>query len=200
MTALSRTELGVLLQRGDQIAVTSRLRYTQKPDHLRTTARILLSPYLNADPDGLAVERHGRNLRLHHGEREVFRRTPAAWWLFPADGGPPGYSAQSDFDAVSILRAMIEPYRFWAEQYPLALFHTQQSEAVTAAGRPALRVPIFKHDTETWPLRSVDVDREHGVILAAATVRERIEVAEISFPDSLPDPTWTGPVADRTPA
>lgn len=197
MTALSRTELGVLLQHGDRRAVASRLHHSRKPDDPHFTHYIFMLPYLAPDPEGLQVERHGINIRLHHGEQEVFRRTSDAMWRFPEDGGPPGYSAQPRFDAASVLRPLLEPYQFWAEQYPLDSFHPQEAETVTVAGHPAVRIPIYKHDTDPWPLRSIDVDTEHGVILAADTVRERIEVAEISFPDTLPDPAWTGPLAQQ---
>lgn len=39
---------------------------------------------------------------------------------------------------------------------------------------------------------SLEIDQDHGVILAVETGQERLEAAEISFPDSLPDPSWDG--------
>lgn len=156
-------------------------------------------PFLLTTAEGLELERQDLHLHLHHGPREVLRRTPEAVWLFPKEGGLPRHSGQPHFDTLLVLRTLIEPYHLWAERYPLADFHPGQATAVEVAGRPALRIPIRTAETGNQQLTSIDLDSEHGVILAADTRDQRVEVAEIIFPATLPDPTWTGPVAAAPP-
>lgn len=190
---ISELDLGVLLQKGFATAMELRLTRTWESGEEQFFFTFSYIPAVLPDPEGLQLERQGMNLRLHHDGVEVLRRTREGIWHFPEGSDLPFHHAGTEVQILEPLRFLVEPYRTWSDYYPLARLDVTQAIASTVAGRDVWKIPV--HTRNEDGLTSLDIDAETGVVLAAESTKERIEAATVSYPESIPDPTWTGELA-----
>lgn len=193
MSMISELDLGVLLQKGFATAMELRLTRTWESGEEQFFFTFSYIPAVLPDPEGLQLERQGMNLRLHHDGVEVLRRTREGIWHFPEGSDLPFHHAGTEVQILEPLRFLVEPYRTWSDYYPLARLDVTQAIASTVAGRDVWKIPV--HTRNEDGLTSLDIDAETGVVLAAESTKERIEAATVSYPESIPDPTWTGELA-----
>ncbi len=193
MTTISELDLGVLLHRGFTTPVELQLTRTWDSGEGQFFFIFSHVPAVLPDAEGLQLERQGMNLRMHHDGVEVLRRTKESIWYFLEDSVLPFHHQGTEVQILEPLRFIVEPYRMWSEYYPLARLDVTQAVASTVAGREAWQIPV--HTQNEGGLTSLDIDAETGVVLAAESAKERIEVATVSYPGSIADPTWTGELA-----
>ena len=193
MSMISELDLGVLLQKGFATAVELRLTRTRESGEEQFFFTFSHIPAVFPDAEGLQLERQGMNLRLHHDGVEVLRRTREGIWHFPEGSDLPFHHAGTEVQILEPLRFLVEPYRRWSDYYPLARLDVTQAVTSTVAGRYVWKIPV--HTRNEDGLTSLDIDAETGVVLAAESTKERIEAAIVSYPESIPDPTWTGELA-----
>lgn len=147
------------------------------------------------DPDGIEIRRNLHSLHVLRNGRDILRRNQHHCWVFenfddPID--PPLRLTPSGITCPSALAWVLKQHSI-----SRALTHHLRAEQVTEgeiAGRLTwiLREEPTAGEQDASRLVSLEIDQEHGVILAVETGQERLEVTEISFPDSLPDPAWDG--------
>lgn len=193
MSMISELDLGVLLQKGFATAVELRLTRTWESGEEQFFFTFSYIPAVFPDAEGLQLERQGMKLRMHHDGVEVLRRTREGIWHFPEGSDLPFHHAGTEVQILEPLRFLVEPYRRWSDYYPLARLDVTQAVTSTVAGRYVWKIPV--HTRNEDGLTSLDIDAETGVVLAAESTKERIEAAIVSYPESIPDPTWTGELA-----
>ena len=193
METISELDLGLLLQKSFTTPVELGLTRTWdsgEGQHFFTFSHL---PAVLPEAEGLQLERQGMNLRMHHDGVEVLRRAQANIWYFPEDSDLPFHHEGTAVQILEPLRFIVEPYRTWSDYYPLARLDVTQATHSAVAGRDAWKIPV--HTQNRDGLTSLDIDAETGVVLAAEGAKERIEVATVSYPASIPDPTWIGELA-----
>lgn len=192
-------DLRVLLRRGERQAVSMTLAAAEP------TAKTLSfsggyvvgeTMIFLVEPDGLQIHRNPHYLDVLRDGQDVLRRTAHHCWVFENTGHPldppvrltpPGITYPS---ALAWLLAQHSISRSLTQ-------HLQPAEQITEgeiAGRPTwiLREQPTPGHPDPERLVSLEIDQEHGVLLAVETGQEKLEATEITFPDLLPDPTWHG--------
>lgn len=148
------------------------------------------------DPEGIEVRRNLQGLHVLRDGHDILRRTPHHCWVFENFGDridPPIRLGPSGITCPSALAWMLKQQ----DISRVLSSHLRTAEQVTEgkiAGRLTWVLQEASPTGERDPERvvSLEIDQEHGVLLAVETGQERLEVTEISFPDSLPDPAWDG--------
>lgn len=194
-------EVQDLLQRGVTVPVVLTLTSPKPlPESATVQGWTVAQPgVLLTDPEGLTLRRAGDNLHVLRGERDLWRRNGEHSWHFL-----PGQQAPLRYNEPGILapRALgiFFSQRDLGEVFPLHLLRNDDIAAGSTAGRDTwvLTIPVPHSPTDPAQPVLLEVDQEHGVVLATETARQRVAAAFVEFPDSLPDPHLGGPLRQAT--
>lgn len=197
--APSIPDIRVLLRRGERSPVIMALTASRlAPGKLVFSGGYVVGETMIflTDPEGIEMRRTFHSLQVLREGRDILRRTPHHCWVFENFGDridPPIRLTPSGITCPSALAWFLRQHSI-ARALPSSLWGTEQITPGEIIGRPTwvLREKSATQDLEPDRLISLEIDQEHGVLLAVETGQERIEVTEISFPGSLPDPAWDG--------
>ncbi len=145
--------------------------------------------------EGIEIRRNRHSLHVLRNDRDILRRNRRHCWIFENFDDrfdPPVRLNPRSFICPSALAWILQEHSLSE-----ALTHHLRAEMVSEgeiAGRPTwvLREKPTAGEQDPSRLVSLEIDQDHGVILAVKTGQERLEATEFSFPDSLPNPSWDG--------
>lgn len=148
------------------------------------------------DAEGLTVHRSSAGVHVLRGAVDVLRGVGQDRWLFE-HREIPAHAQVDELAVFSPSGCFLDQRRLIDE---LNLIDTDLERITTGAiaGRATWIVPSSAHSRfaeEDHP-RLIELDREHGTLLAVETARERVEATTVSFPTDFPGAGWDGPATD----
>lgn len=192
------TDIHVLLRRGERQSVIMTLTASSlEAGKMSFSGGYIVGETMIflVDPDEVEIRRSPNSLHVLRNGSDILRRNEHHCWVFenfnkPID--PPVRLGPRDIICPSALAWVLQQHSI-----SRSLSHHLHADKITAgeiAGRPTwiLREEPTSGGQDPSRLVSLEIDQEHGVILAVETGQERLEATEISFPDTLPNPSWDG--------
>lgn len=148
------------------------------------------------DATGLTVHRSPAGVHALRDGDDVLRGRGQDRWLFQGRDIP-AHAKIDDLAVFSPTGCFLDQERLIRE---MNLIDAQPDRITVGeiAGRETWVVPSAAHSRfaeEDHP-RLIEIDREHGTLLAVETDRERVEAATVSFPADFPGIAWEGPATD----
>lgn len=191
------SELLSLIRRGAETPVSLTLSV---PRSQEAAGRYgwMVEPKLFAlvDAAGLTVHRSPAGVHVLRGGEDVLRGVGQDRWLFQGRAVP-AHAQVDDLVVFSPTGCFLEQERLIRELNLIDADLDRITPGETA-GRATWIVPSAAHSRfaeEDHP-RLIELDREHGTLLAVETARERVEVSTVSFPAEFPGTGWDGPLTD----
>ena len=151
---------------------------------------------LYIDAFGLTVHRTADSVHALRDGTDVLRGAGSARWVFEGLDVPALVDA-ADLNVLGGVRYFLNPVTV-IKTMNLIDTDLRQLAAGEIAGRATWVIPSAAHsylDDEHHP-KLIEVDQHNGVLLAMESDHERIEASTVSFPSTLPDPTWGGEFTD----
>lgn len=191
------TELIELIRRGAEKPTTVALEVirTREPEsHFGWVTQPTFFLPLNAT--GLTVHHSAIGVHALRGKADVVRGSGAQRWVFEGREVPALIDV-ADLQTLGIAGFFLKPA---AVIKNMNLSDADLSLILQGeiAGRSTWVIPSAAHShlhLEDHP-RLIEVDQEHGTLLAVESDRERIEATNVAFPSAMSDPAWEGTAVD----
>lgn len=191
------TELLELIRRGAEKPATVALEVirTREPEsHFVAVTQPTF--FLSLDATGLTVHHSASGVHALRGEADVGRGSGATRWVFEGREVPVLVDV-ADLQILGTAGFFLDPAAV-IENMNLDDADLGLILAGEVAGRTTWVVPSAAHSRlhlEDHP-RLIEVDQEHGTLLAVESEREHIEAVSVLFPSVMSDPTWEGATVD----
>lgn len=190
-------EILSLIHRGAETPVSLTLAVPRAEEPAGRSGWVM-EPQLFAliDAAGLTVHRSPAGVHVLRDEEDVLRGVGQGRWLFQGRDIP-AHAHVDDLTVFSPTGCFLDQERLIRGMNLI----DAEADGITAgevAGRATWIVPSAAHSRlaeEDHP-RLIELDQEHGTLLAVETVRERVEAATVSFPAEFPGAGWEGPATD----